>query len=47
MNDQYEELQDLQNRDISLMYNKLRAIYKRKTRTANNAIENKSGKIMF
>ena len=29
------------------MYNKLRTIYKRKTRAANNAIKSKSGKIMF
>ena len=29
------------------MYNKLRTMYKRKTRAANNAIKSKSGKIMF
>lgn len=47
MNHQYEELENLQKRDISLMYNKLRTMYKRKTRPANNAIKNKSGIIMF
>ena len=47
MNDQCEELKSLHKRNISLMYNKLRTMYKRKTRAANNAIKSKSGKIMF
>ena len=47
MNDQCEEIESLQKRNISLMYNKLRTMYKRKTRAANNAIKSKSGKIMF
>ena len=40
VNDQCEELENLQKRDISLMYNKLRTIHKRKTRSVNNAIKN-------
>ena len=47
MNDQCEELYNLQKKTISLLYNKLRTMHKRKTRAANKAIKNKSGKIMF
>ena len=47
MNDQCEELKNLQKMDISLMYNKLRTMYKRKTGVVNNAIKSKSGKIIF
>ena len=47
MNDQCEELESLQKRDNSLMCNKLRTMYKRKTTAANNAIKSKSGNIMF
>ena len=47
MNDQCEELKNQQKRDISLMYIKLRTMYKRKIRVANNAIKNNFGKIMF
>ena len=47
MNDQCEELENLQKMDVSLKYNKLRTMYKRKTKAANNAIKKKYDKVML
>ena len=47
MNDQCEELENLQKRDISLMYNKLRTMYRRKIKTANNATKSKCSQIIL
>lgn len=39
MSDQSEELESLPKRDVSLMYNKMRTVYKRKTRAAKKCYQ--------
>ena len=47
INNQCLELEDLQNKDTLMMYNKIKGMNKISCRTANNALKDKNGNVLF